>query len=221
MNPVIPKSNRDLKWYVIRRKSLQILLFLLWIAAFVFGALAYNNAHQTYPPERQIIGWRLVFWILASILSGFFLFRLPRLFTDRTFEGNIEVSGLSHSYSSSADPGAGSSVNYDFRLNTYLVVRTEDGKKKRIRFEQKPGFYIYYHEGTHVCHLRGLPYPIRDPERMILPEVKPGSEEEKAFRHILNGYVCAACGTVNSSLDEPCSICGHSLIDPKELWGEH
>lgn len=206
----IPKQNKDLRRYVLRRKWMRVLWFLLWVTVLIVGALSYNNAHQTYPPERRILGWKLALWIAAAVVSGFFLFRLYRFFTDRTFCGYIERSALSHSYSSSADPGEAAS--YDFRLNTSLILRTDVGKRKRIRFEQKPGFYLYYHEGTYVCHLEGLPYPVCDPSRRTLPEGITEKDADAA------GYLCAACGMINPELARPCASCGHSLIDPEKLW---
>jgi len=217
---VIPKRNGDLRAYVLRRKWMQVVAYLVWIAVFLAGALVYNAAHQTYPPEKLMLGWRLLLWMLISAASGFFLFRIYRLLTDRTFEGRVERSGLSHTYTSSADPGGANAISYDFRLHTYLVIRTDSGKKKRIRFEQKPGFYLYYYEGSYLCHLSGLPYPVCDPSRACRPEKRKRRGVEERMDDPSEGYVCAACGFMNKSLDEPCDRCGHSLIDPSELWSE-
>ncbi len=195
----IPHENRDLKRYVILRDIRRVLAYLLWLAAWLGGALSYNHNHQTYPDYRRMVGWRLFFWMLIAAASGFVLFRLWRFFTDRTFTGTIEKAGLSRSYSTSDDPATAGDTDYDFRLNTSLTVRLDDGKKKRLRFEQKRGFYHYYYEGKQIVHLHGLPYPIRlDHEGM-------------------DGFVCAACGAWSNKLHSHCDICHHTMIDPKNL----
>lgn len=210
----IPEKNKDLRRYVWRKKGFQILKYLLWLVAFLCGAFAYNNAHQTYPSERRILGIRLVFWMLGAALLGFLLFRLWTLFTCRSLEGTVIRSALSHAYTASPDPG---SADYDFRLNTYLTVRTPRGRRRRIRFEQKPGFYRYYHEGAYIYRFSGLPYPLRNPVRSINAE--PDGTAEVPDKETPERFLCVACGHMNQNVSAPCELCGHSLIDPALLWG--
>ena len=219
MKRKLPVQNRDLKGYVLRRRLFQIVGYLLWIAAFAMGAWSYNDAHQTYPPHRRIIGWKLAIWLAVAAVAGFFLLRLWRFFTLRSVEGVVVENRLSHSYTHSADPGAQNSVSYDFRLNTYLVIRDESGKRRRLRFEQKPGFYLYYYPGTRVCRFAGLPYPVRDPNSVTeAPRRKRG---EGSHDDLSEGFLCVACGFLNNpSADTPCGCCGHSLVDPKAVWDE-
>ena len=209
----IPPKNRDLRRYAARNRLLRMGGYLLWLTAFWLGARGYNASHQTYPPEQQIVGWRLLLWMVGSAVTGFFLFRLWRFITQRPLEGRIEAAGLSRSYSSSADPGAASSVSYDFRMNTCLIIRNKRGKRHRIRVEQKQGFYLYYYPGNYVRRFAGLPYPLRDPRQI------PKAEDRKSNHDDLSdGYLCIACGSLNNhSLAEPCGRCGHSLVDPAEI----
>ena len=218
----IPSENRDLLRYVRRRRAVRVSLCLFWIVLLIVGALLYNRSHEASVLPR-IVGWRLAVWSLAALVSGLLLFRVPRLFFDRSFEGEIVRSGLSHSYSSSADPGAGQSVSYGFRLNTTLRVRSSDGKLHRIRFEEKPGFYLYYHEGNYISHIAGLPYPIADPARMIdLPVGGTSLDDDTTGNTVVDprtAYLCAACGHFRRECTV-CEHCGHSLIDPKKLFGK-
>ncbi|MBE6554279.1 MAG: hypothetical protein E7666_08060 [Ruminococcaceae bacterium] len=193
----LPKQNRDLLYYAARRTLLRILGFLLWLALWIGGALSYNHNHATYPPQLLILGWRLFFLVLASLVSGILIFRMWRLFTDRTCHGLIERSSLSRSYAPSGDPHT--AADYDFRLNTKLLLRLENGKKKTLCFEQKNGFYHYYYEGNKIVRFRGLPYPI------LLDPNAP------------HGYVCAACGTWSADKTDRCARCRHTVIDPKDL----
>ncbi len=211
----IPKENGDLRRYVLRRRCLQMFGYLLWTAALVYGAIAYNAAHATYPPHRLILGWKLAVWIAAVLVSGFFLFRVPGMIKGRGFVGTIKRSSLAHSYTHSADPGAADPVDYDFRLHTSLVVQTEQGKRRRVRFEQKPGFYLYYYEGTRICKLSGLPYPLRDPASVTSTE---DGNRKTHGDDLSGGHLCVACGRLNRHLEQPCTGCGLSLIDPCVLF---
>ena len=195
----IPLQYRDLRRYVRKRLARRVLGFCAWIAIWIGGALAYNQNHQTYPPERLMLGWRLWLWIAVAVISGVAVFGVHRLLLDRPFRGTVIQCGSSHTYSASSDPGTTSRVDYDFRLNKTLKVRLPNGKLRRLRFEQKNGFYQYYREGSELVRLYGLPYPINtDPEGK-------------------NGYVCAACGAWAKELPACCPACEHSVIDPRDL----
>ena len=87
-----PHKNRDLMRRVIWNDLLRALGYLLWLAAWIGGAISYNIEHQSYPRNMLIVGWRLVFLILAAIVSGFLIFRVWRLFGARFTNGIIEES---------------------------------------------------------------------------------------------------------------------------------
>lgn len=198
----IPSRYNDLRRYVFFRDLRKIVLYLLWLTIWYLGAYAYNQNHQKYPPERLMMGWKLAIWMMASALLGFFLFRIWTFFTDRSYRAVIQVSGLSQSYEASKDPGLHNTTDFDFRLNTALLIK-KNGKRKnsRLHFEQKMGFYFYYYEGTEITKLRGLPYPIAT-----------GNQHPDAKKRI-----CAACGQISTEEESHCQVCDHSLIDPKEL----
>ena len=196
----IPRQNRDLRRYVLRNDVIRSLLFVLWVAMWIFSAYLYNDRHQTYVYERKILGWKLVFLIAAALISGFFIFRLWTFFTHRTICGKIESNDLSRSYSSSGDPSLVKSLQStksDFHLNTVLKIRLPNGKRCRIRFVQKDGFYQYYAPNCRIVRFHGLPYPVRISEG--------------------NGYLCAACGRIYKEKESFCEDCHHSLIDPSDL----
>lgn len=198
----LPARNRDLRRYVLKNDLRRAILFLIWLTVWFLGAHTYNLNHQTYPPERRMVGWRMLVWMLIGAAVGFFLFRLWRFFTRLPVRGRIERAGLSHTYTHSEDPGAGTALEYDFRLRTALVLRKPNGKKCRLKFEQKLGSYQYYHEGAEILRLRGLPYPIN---------LDPNAP---------HGYVCVACGRMHPAWQERCELCELTLIDPKELEKE-
>ncbi len=195
----IPPRHQDLRRYVRKNDLRRILLYLAWILIFFGGAMAYNQNHQTYPPDRLMTGWRLLGWMAIALVSGFFLFRIWKLFLHPTYRGEVIRTGLAHTYAPGEEPNLSSKTNYDFRLKTTLLIRLPNGKKRRLRFEQKPGSYLYYREGMSLIRYRGLPYPIN-------PD--PTSP---------NGYVCVACGRIHEHLQKTCEECGLSLIDPREL----
>lgn len=197
----IPRKYADLRRYAALRTLLRAVGFLAWQILWIGSAISYNQNHQTYPDHRRFVGWRMALVVALAVVSGFLLFRLWRLYTDRTLCGVILSAGLSRSYNASGDPGA-SKTDYDFRLNTTLLIQTENGKKKRLRFEQKNGFYQYYHEGNRIVRFRGLTYPL------LLDPTAP------------HGYVCSACGRWTATHTPQCEQCKHSLIAPRELCEE-
>ena len=198
----IPKKNRDLRRYVLFKTLRKLFLYALWLTVWYLGAYAYNQSHTKYPPERLMLGWKLLFWMAVSALIGFFLFRIHTCFTDRSYRAVITVSGLSQSYEASRDPGLGNAIDYDFRLNTSLrIKKTGRRKQSRIHFEQKPGFYFYYYENTEIVKLHGLPYPIA-----------VSGQHPRAPKRI-----CAACGQIALDTESHCQVCSHSLIDPADL----
>ncbi len=195
----IPKQYTDLRRFVLRKQICRVLGFLLWIAVFVGGAVMYNIDHDAFPPERLILGWRLWLWIAASVVSGFLIFRMRRVFFDNSCIGTVTHTRSSQVYTNSSAPTQESPSGYDFRTHTILLLQLPNGKRRRLRFEQKNGFYLYYHEGEQLAKLHGLPYPVNtDP---LAP----------------HGFVCAACGTWRQAYASRCDICGLSIIDPKEL----
>jgi hypothetical protein len=218
----IPQVNRDLIRFVRWQRIRQIGGYLLWLAVFALSAWFYNDSHQTYPPERRMVGWRLALLMLVAALSGFFIFRMWKFFRCRTVEGRIERAALSHTYTTTEDPGQMKSLNYDFREHTYLIVRTDRGKRRRIRFEQKTGFYLYYYPGSYICRFSELPYPICDPARRCRPDTEESATRETKRHHddLSNGRICVACGFLNRG-HEICDRCGFSLIDPNDVWDEN
>ena len=198
----LPARNSDLKRYVRKKDVRRVILYLIWMALWYSGAVFYNYNHQTYPPERQMVGWKLLLWMLGSALLGFFVFRIYLFFTDRTYRGVIAYSGLSQTYEASRDPGIDNAVDWDFRLNTALQVAIKGRKKnKRVHFEQKIGFYFYYYEGTEIVKLHGLPYPLA----------------VNRFHPDARARVCLACGQVASEECTRCESCYHTLVDPATL----
>lgn len=215
----LPERNRDLTRYINRRRTVRILLFAGWVALLTLSAWMYNRSHSVsvLPP---ITGWRMAVWILASAVSGALVFRIPQMLTDRTCEGTIVSSGHAHSYSGSSDPGAGRDSSYQFRLNTVLRIRTADGDLRRLRFEEKPGFFLYYHEGNYVRHIAGLPYPVADPNRSLRREkrkMSPYEDRTGSTGEESGEFLCAACGHFCPA-PTVCESCGLTVIDPNEFF---
>ena len=218
----IPSRNADVLHYLRKQRALRILLFLGWITLLTLAAVYFNHTHRASVLPK-IIGWRLLVWIAFALVSGVLLFRIPSLFTDRSFEGEIVRSSLSHTYSASGDSKNETEGNYNFRLNTVLQVRCTDGKLRKLRFEQKPGFFLYYHEGNTICHLAGLPYPVADPARMTAPPRRKWTPDEDSTGSTLTdpqkAFLCVACGHFYPTPTR-CENCGLSLIDPKDIFEE-
>ncbi len=196
---MLPKRNQDLVRLVRGKILKQSAGYAIWVALLVSGAVMFNEQHQTYPPHMRMVGWRMVLWVAAALVSGFFVFRIYRLLADRTRIGRITGAGLSHNYTAPTAKHVSSDDSYDFRIHTTLRLQDERGKRHRLHFEQKDGFYTYYHEGERVLKLYGLPYPVN-----LDTDAK-------------HGCICAVCGTIRKTPNSHCDACGHSLIHVSEL----
>ena len=200
-HPKIPVRNRDLRQLVLRRRLTRIGLYLLWLALLAVGVLRFNAGHERHPMPA----WQLAFWLGGGAVLGFLLLRMWVLFTDRSFIATVTRSGLSHGVRGD-----------DFRLNTAIrLIDSATGKRRRLRFEQKEGFYLLYHEGVRICKLSALPYPLPDPRTVPAP----GTSASNATDNHSDGAFCVVCGHVNPRGDSQCEVCRHSLIRPEDLFG--
>ena len=197
MKPTL-KKYPALRRHAIKKDAVRLSLYLLWLLAWLFGALGYNAGHQKDPLHRGITDWKLALWMLAAALIGFFLFRVYKTLLHPTVSGVILRTGLSHSYTHGEGSGS-ETVVYDFRHRTVLHLRTDKQKKRRVRFEQKTGSYLYYQAGEQILRFHGFAYPLN------LNPTAP------------HGYVCISCGRIHSQYTEHCEGCALPLIDPKEL----
>ena len=195
----IPKRNRDLRRYVFFKDARRILLYVLWLTLWTVSVILFNQNRQTYPDEKRLTGWRAVALFAAVIIIGFVAFRIYKFFTERTVYGKVIFSGLHHDYTHSEDPGSFNTMKYDFRLKTALTVETANGKKRKLRFEQKIGSYYAYRTGEEILRFHGLSYPIN-------------VNHQKG-----HGYVCVACGRFHQNWQEKCAVCELSLIHPDDL----
>ncbi len=180
----------------LRRKRLKndlkrIIGYAVWILLWYLAAYSYNDNHKTYPDYRRIIGWKLALWMVGSVIIGFFLFRIYRFLTMRMLTGTVKHYRIAHSYTASGLGGEDSSEDSEFRTDTKLILLTDGGKKRRLRFEQKPGFYLYYAEGTRILRFRGFPYPL----------ALDKSET-----------VCLLCGTLAKKGQTVCERCDSELV---------
>ena len=195
----IPKRNADLRRYVLLKDIRRCVLYALWCGFWFYGIWFYNVNREAYPDGRQLSGWRFVALIVFVLVIGFFLFRMQKFFTQRTLAGKILQSNITHSYTYSEDPGLFNGIKYDYRLKTALIVQTEDGKQKKIRFEQKMGSYQSHRVGEYIIRFHGLAYPIN-------PTINKES-----------GYMCVACGRFHKQWQPHCAVCEHSLIHPDDI----
>lgn len=194
----IPQKYIALRRYALGRLLLRVGGFVGWLLLWIGAAVSYNQNHQTYPAHRRFVGWRMALLAALAVASGILIFRLWQLYTDRTKHGVILSAGISRTHGAAKEDDT-TGDDHEVRLNTALVLQDDDGKKHRLRFEQKNGFYHYYHEGNRIVRLRGLTYPIH---------LDPNAP---------HGYVCSVCGRWTAKYTPQCEGCHHPVIHPAEL----
>lgn len=202
--PRIPERNRDLRVLMRRRALTRIALYLVWLAALTVGILRYRAWHTLHPLKP----WQTLLWLGGGAAVGFFLLRMQGLFTDRPIIGRITKSGTSHGVKGD-----------DFRINTVIRITDEQsGKHRRLRFEQKNGFYALYREGTRVCKFPLLPYPLPDPETLS-PIGEPDENKNKGKTDGSSAF-CVVCGTVDRTdpTADRCPACHHTRLRPEEVF---
>lgn len=195
----IPSKNADLRRYVLREDGFRLLGFAAWIAFWTFGVILFNRNRENLPESARLVGWKMILFLVLLYLVGGLVCKIWRLFSRPTLRGKVLSSSLTHSYSSSGDPGLLRDADYEFRTNAKLILVTGKGKRRSVVFEQKPGSYVYYSEGREILRFHGLTYP-------LALEQKPGEP-----------YLCVACGNFTPDADAPCPICRHSIINPAEI----
>lgn len=202
MKRSIPARNQDLRRLVLRRRLIRLGLYLLWLSVLLVGANRFNASHTLHP----LSGWRLAAWLGGGAVIGFVLLRTYRLLTDRSFVGTVRRAGI-------ARRAKGDEVS----LQTTLRLTDETtGRRHRLRFEQRDGFYMLFHEGVRVCKLSGLPYPLPDPQ--TVPDLTASAADRSALAKPADRF-CVVCGRCESPFAERCTGCGYSLIHAEELFG--
>lgn len=205
--PRIPERNRDLRTLVRRRALTRIALYLIWLAALTVGVLRYQAWHTLHPMKP----WQTALWLCGGAVVGCFLFRVQSLFIDRTTVGRITRSGTSHGIKGD-----------DFRINTAIRITDEQsGKHRRLRFEQKNGFYALYQTGTRVCKFPLLSYPLPDPETLS-PIGENGEQADGKTNRATDqgGTLCVVCGLVSRAdpTADRCPACRHTLLNPEDVF---
>lgn len=203
----IPDENKDLRRYAVWRNLKYLLGFVLYIAvmaaAFIFFL---NGRNEDLEPLRW---WVYVLYPVAVLASGWFIFRMTRFCSDKSFSGEI----VDLSYSRDFGRGINREARFSLDYHTYRTISVIDskGKKRRVKVTLfDDGYDGYFEEGRTLVKYRGLNYPLCTE-----------SEEE-------GNHICAVCGvrtyykegkmkdgeSVPTVIDGVmiCRSCGHTLI---------
>ena len=204
----IPKQNRDLRKYALRRSIMPPALYVAYITFFAYAFYFYLVRR---PKNLGIIPWWVhLIYALAIVVSGFVVFRLGRCLTDKNMTGRIEDYKVTRNYGRGLSRKAGTVM--DFHTYIKITVINENGKKRRVTAQLfEDGYDGYYKSNGFLVKYKGLNYPIcRE------------SEEEGI-------HICTVCGVRTFYKEgkaihgeaQPeirdglviCRSCGHTLIN--------
>lgn len=204
----IPNKNKDLRRYAVWRNLKYVLGFVTYVALMAAAFLFFLNGRNE---DLDPLHWCVyIIYPAVVLVSGWFIFRMTRFFTDKSFSGKIE----SMSFSRDFGRGINRRGRFSFDYHTYrtVVVRDGKGRKRRARVTLfDDGYDGYFKEGRTLVNYRGLNYP-----------VCLESEDEGA-------HICTVCGvrtyykegkmkdgeSVPETVDGLmiCRACGHTLIN--------
>lgn len=178
----------DIKKYIAKRRIKTIVYFLL-TEILLFVALYITTANW----RREDMN-NFEFTALAMAVIPFFLFRIPQLFTDRTYKG--EIISIGHKEENNVG-GMRSNPFKKGNCRTVMHIETKSGKLYVAKLDHinstgGPNGQIYK-VGDKVLHVAGTDYP-------------------KIIRNHNTEYTtCVVCGSKNDTGRDKCEYCKHSL----------
>lgn len=207
----IPDRNKDLRRYAVWRNLKYLLGFVAYTvvmaAAFIFFL---NGRNEDLEPLRW---WVYIIYPIAVLVSGWFIFRMTRFMSDKSFSGEI----VSMSFSRDFGRGINRQARFSLDYHTYRIISVRDGsgKKRKVKVTLfDDGYDGYFCEGRTLVQYRGLNYP------MCIESERDGA------------HICTVCGVrtyykegkmkdgeaIPTVIDGMmiCRSCGHTLIDFKE-----
>ncbi len=186
---ILPK---DLRSFSIKQALKRIIPCLFLIILFgsvliIWGERIFNNTNDVF----RASGYLLIMMIPFA-LTG-----VPFKLFDRTYFGVVTDVSLITTIDN--ESSAWPTIEGAYRKNTiYLTVELPDGRLIRKKaLEARVGSLQpieHYQKNDCVFHLYGSRYTV------ILPK----SQNTR--------LICAVCGTTNSTDDNVCRTCGHTLI---------
>lgn len=189
----IPGENRDLRVYAFFSRFLRLFAYVLYIALWFIGYAVYLQK----PLSKPLEWWAMLVFAFGVALSGWFIFKLGKIITGRSYVGRICDERIKRTYGRGIARNGKQTLDY----HTYVKYRLDGGKKRKKSIMLKlfdDGYDMYYSNGDTLIIFGGLNYPLC-------------VESEQRGEHI-----CTVCGVKSYDCrgdGKRCRCCGHTLID--------
>lgn len=197
------KLPKDIRNLVTVKFAKKLLFAVIWYLFVLFSFLYYRDKLKI--TVLKIDGFYIVLLCIVTgilFLLPFIAVKLHQVFTDRNWTGVI----VGKSYKTVAAPQYQMMISYSFfskdKVKDAVILEIQTNKRiKRITYiDNYEDADFYYNIGDEVEHYRGLKYLYN-----------------KTAENRSDTCICMYCGALNSSSDETCSQCKHTLVKKTDI----
>lgn len=194
----------DIRRYVRKRRVLRVTLWLLCMGLF---SLAFFSSWDSIS-ESVYTEIRVVIFIIVLVVS-IFIFRIPKLFFEKTFIGKIVWLEMIHTTESDM-PSKPTMESLYKRVWINAVIELENGKRihKEIASKRTQRLSVpsKFQRGI-VGNFLANQYCVGDTVVFI-----SGTKFCQVYSEEKESLICVVCGEFSSSDSKKCEHCGHTIL---------
>ena len=194
----------DIRQYVRKRRLLRVALWLLCIGLF---SLAFFSSWDSIS-ESVYTEIRVVIFIIVLVVS-IFIFRIPKLFFEKTFIGKIVWLEMIHTTESDM-PSKPTIESLYRRVWINAVIELENGKRihKEIASKRTQRLSVpsKFQRGI-VGNYLASQYCVGDTVVFI-----SGTKFCQVYSEEKESLICVVCGEFSNSDSKKCEHCGHTIL---------
>lgn len=198
------KIPNDIKQYVRKRRFLRVALWLLCVGLF---SLAFFSSWDSIS-ESVYTEIRVVIFIGVLVVSVF-IFRIPKLFFEKTFNGKIVWLEMIHTTESDM-PSKPTIESLYRRVWINAVIELKNGKRihKEIASKRTQRLSVpsKFQRGI-VGNFLANQYCVGDTVVFI-----SGTKFCQVYSEEKESLICVVCGEFNNFDDARCEHCGHTIL---------
>ncbi len=198
------KIPNDIKRYVKKRRLLRVALWLLCVGLFSFAFFSSwdSISESVYTEIRVVI-------FIGVLVVSIFIFRIPKLFFEKTFIGKIVWLEMIHTTESDM-PSKPTIESLYRRVWVNAVIELENGKRihKEIASKRTQRLSVpsKFQRGI-VGNFLASQYCIGDTVIFI-----SGTKFCQVYSEEKENLTCVVCGEYSNRENTNCEHCGHTIL---------